>query len=327
MNCFICYSPAQEPLSCPKCNNFGCKRCLEIYFGSSITKPCPFCKQSININELKQNAVIKEIEDILNKDDTKKNKYDKLSQLIMRKKQSCESQSNDINNIANRLCKCQETLSKYKEQYDSFLDKMKQMIDKIFNDYRQKIENLTNSLLSFNKMTDLTIKKYNDINSGLYNNNNIKSLIKEILSLERKQFNNNHNKIEEFLKVSIKIVPSINKYHIKNTNFYTDYFRANKNQTFTFTGNHFRIGDYELSYTFKPNEKKCSCELNFTLNYDTKKMCFLITQVLSFNNKEAMIPMKLVKEDNKTYIYECDINSDEISELAYYTNKIFDLQT
>ena len=56
-------------------------------------------------------------------------------------------------------------------------------------------------------------------------------------------------------------------------------------------------------------------------------MCFLIKQVLSFNNKEAMIPMKLVKEDNKTYIYECDINSDEISELAYYTNKIFDLQT
>ena len=37
--------------------------------------------------------------------------------------------------------------------------------------------------------------------------------------------------------------------------------------------------------------------------------------------------MKLVKEDNKTYIYECDINSDEISELTYYTNKKFDLQT
>ena len=56
-------------------------------------------------------------------------------------------------------------------------------------------------------------------------------------------------------------------------------------------------------------------------------MCFLITQVLSFNNKEAMIPIKLVKEDNRTYIYKCDINSDEISELAYYSNKKFNLET
>jgi len=138
VNCFICLSPAQEPLTCPKCNNFGCKRCLESYFGSDSTKPCPLCKQSINLNELKQNVVIKEIEEILNKDDTKKNKYNELSQLILRKKQNCESQYSDVNNILDRLFKCQETLRKYKEEYDYFLVQMKQIIDKIFNNYSKK---------------------------------------------------------------------------------------------------------------------------------------------------------------------------------------------
>ena len=85
MNCFICLSPAQEPLSCPKCNNFGCKICLESYFRDDTTKPCPLCKQRINFNELKQNSVIKEIEEILNKDDTKKKKYDELANLILKK--------------------------------------------------------------------------------------------------------------------------------------------------------------------------------------------------------------------------------------------------
>ena len=334
VNCFICLSPAQEPLTCPKCNNFGCKKCLEAYFGNSMTKPCPLCKQGISLNELKQNAVIKEIEDILNKDDTKKNKYDELSQLIMRKKQSCESQSSDINNMLDRLFKCQDTLRKYKEQYDFFLVQMKQIIENIFNEYNQKIEILVNSLLAFNKMTDSTIKKYNDIKSSLNNNNNIKSLINEILSLERKQFNKNHHNdndndnnkdVEDFFKTSIKIVPSINLYHVKDIYYYSDVFKTNKNEVFT--GNHFRIGDYELSYIFDPNEICGFCKLNFTLKDDAKKMCFLITQVLLYNNKEVLIPMKLVKEDNKTYAYECKILSDEISELIDNPNIKFYLKT
>jgi len=325
VNCFICLSPAQEPLTCPKCNNFGCKRCLESYFGSDSTKPCPLCKQSINLNELKQNVVIKEIEEILNKDDTKKNKYNELSQLILRKKQNCESQYSDVNNILDRLFKCQETLRKYKEEYDYFLVQMKQIIDKIFNNYSQKIENLINTLLSFSKMTDTTIKKYNDIESNLYNNNNIKSLINEILSLERKQFNNNHNEIEEFLNVPIKIVPSINLYHVKKDFFFTDNFKRDDRQVFT--GLHFRIGNYTLSYIFQPNEKRCLCRLYFTLKDDSKKMCFLITEVLAFNNKEIMIPMKLVEQDNKTYTYECTVFPDDINGLMDGINKEFDLET
>ncbi len=45
-------------------------------------------------------------------------------------------------------------------------------------------------------------------------------------------------------------------------------------------------------------------------------MCFLITQILLFENKETVIPMKFKKEDNRTYTYEWEIISDEIIELT-----------
>ena len=44
-NCFICLSPATNPLSCPKCNNFACKACLKKYFNNS-KKSCPLCKNT-----------------------------------------------------------------------------------------------------------------------------------------------------------------------------------------------------------------------------------------------------------------------------------------
>ena len=56
-------------------------------------------------------------------------------------------------------------------------------------------------------------------------------------------------------------------------------------------------------------------------------MCFLITQVLSYNNKETLIPMKLVKEDNKKYTYECKIISEDINDLLDNQNIKFYLAT
>ena len=122
-------------------------------------------------------------------------------------------------------------------------------------------------------------------------------------------------------------MPSINLYHITKTDFYSDDLRKGKSQTIT--GYHFRIGDYQLSYIYESYGKSFFCRLNFTLRDDSKNMCFLITQVLSFNNKKEMFQMKLVKKDkdNKTYTYECKIISDEINELIDCTNKTFDLET
>ena len=129
MNCYICLTPAQEPLTCPKCNNFGCKKCFEEYFGNSTVKPCPLCKQDINLNELKQNIIIKEIEEILNKDDNKKNKYNELSKLILRKKQNFDAQASNINIILEKIFKFQESVRRYREEYDFFIAQLQKIID------------------------------------------------------------------------------------------------------------------------------------------------------------------------------------------------------
>ena len=49
--CCICLSPAANPLSCPRCNNFACKKCLDSYFGNEEFKQCPLCKQEIEKNK------------------------------------------------------------------------------------------------------------------------------------------------------------------------------------------------------------------------------------------------------------------------------------
>ena len=86
LNCFICLSPANDPLSCPKCNNFACRKCLVTYFAGRDSRQCGLCKQKIRLDEMKENTIIKEIEDIIDKDDTKKNKSEKLSKIIEEKK-------------------------------------------------------------------------------------------------------------------------------------------------------------------------------------------------------------------------------------------------
>ena len=323
VSCFICLGPAEDPLTCPKCNNFGCKKCLELYFKNSNIKPCPLCKQDINLKEMNENLIIKNIETILNKNNNKADKVKELSDLILKKKNGFEGESKNISSILDRIFKYQETVKKYREEYNFFLAQMQQTIEKVFDEYNKKIEELINSLLSYNQINDSSIKKYNDIyNNSInnhYNNDNIKDLINEILSLERKNFNiNNHNETENFLNTSIRIIPIISRFIIKEV----DLYRTKINQTGKkkITGNYFKIGDYILIYDFQSSQGcNCSCKLIFTLNNDNKKMCFLISQMLIFeNNKERLFPMKLVKQNGKTYTYECQIICEEIKNIKDY---------
>ena len=62
-------------------------------------------------------------------------------------------------------------------------------------------------------------------------------------------------------------------------------------------------------------------KLIFTLRDDTKKMCFLITQILLINGKETMYPMKFVTQDGKTYTYECKILIDDLRNGTTYKVK------
>ena len=120
VKCFICYGPVVNPLSCPKCNNFACSKCLEMYFGNQRGKKCPICKQNIELKQLKKNELISKVEDILNKCDSEKNKIEELSALIEEKKNLWENQANNINGILNRIFKYQENLEEYKKEYQLF---------------------------------------------------------------------------------------------------------------------------------------------------------------------------------------------------------------
>ena len=320
VNCPICYNPAKDPLTCPKCNNFACKECLEKYFGGLREKQCVLCKGMMKLSELKENRVIKDIEEILNKDANKKQKFEELSQLIIEKKKNWEDQTNNMNLLVEKVFAFQEEFNKYKNEYDLFLINIKNIIDKSFEEYNKKIEILINSLLSYNKVIDDSVNKYAEIYKKNQNNgydNNIKTLINEILSLERRKFNDRtHNETSQLLNGVTKFVPSINIYNVKEIKLKKNDF--GKDTKLDFNGNHFRVGNYDLVYNINSfNDYKVSCKLNFTLNPDNnKKMCFLMSQYLRFNGvKEKLIPMKLIQTDQKTYSYECEISCDDFYSL------------
>ena len=123
------------------------------------------------------------------------------------------------------------------------------MIDNAFEDFNKKIWNLVDNLLNYNKVVDELINKYaliyNKNQNDIYDNNNIKILINEILSLERNHFNDKtFGQTKQFLNSSIKLIPSINLYHIKEIIFINNIFL--KTYTIIYTGRHFKVGDFKI---------------------------------------------------------------------------------
>ena len=134
------------------------------------------------------------------------------------------------------------------------------------------------------------------------------------------KFNYNHNNPEKFLNTPLSLVPSIKIYHLNHHFLKIENIDDNGYQNFT--GNHNKIGYYLLKYNFVPNEMRWDCELKFALREDTKKMCFLITQISIVNNKETMNPMKFVSQDGKIYTYECKIDIDKLRNGVIYKMRI-----
>ena len=314
MKCFICLGRTKEPITCPKCNNFACQKCFETYFDGQNTKACPLCKQIINYNQLKYSKIIPEIENILNKEVSKSKKVELLIILIKEKKNIWENQNNYINNIIEKILKYQEIIKDYKKQYDFFLLNCKEILDKIFNDYYQKIEELTNSLLSYNKNNLDPIQKYNDIDKNYQNdlnNNYIKDLINELLSMERKSFNQSKKEKDDFfINISTKIAPSLIFYKIRDIKIKKEDF--NKYSNLSTKGNHYKLGNYLIKYKFNTNEGfKSLCELSFNF-IDNSNTCFLFTQnKVDKKNEQNLFPMKFTKKNGNEYIFQCIISFDE----------------
>ena len=88
LGCYFCLQKVEDPLLCPKCNNFACKKCLQSYFGEEQTKKCGICKQYINFNDLKENKILKELKNIISVDKTQKKAVDELYNVIKEKQKS-----------------------------------------------------------------------------------------------------------------------------------------------------------------------------------------------------------------------------------------------
>ncbi len=314
VKCFICYNQAIDPKSCPKCNNFACSKCLEMYFGNQRAKKCPICKQKIELKELKKNDIIYRVEQILNKCESGKNKINELQNLIEEKKIVWEDQTKNINNILEKIFRYQESLQEYKREYELFFMNCQKVVEKTFEDYSKKTEELVNSLLCFNKLANESIVMYDNISkknqNNYYNEKNIKSLVNELLNLERKHFNDKNNEeTYKFLNTPIKIMPFINQYHIRE-------MRINKNDIMKFqkintTGFNYKIGNYKLKYSFD-NEYNTKCEFSFTLK-NKMNACFFVTQnKITQNGEQTVYPMKLINNENNIFNYECNISFDEL---------------
>ena len=318
VKCFICYNQVVDPLSCPKCNNFACKKCLEMYFGNQRGKKCPICKQNIEAKELKKNEIISKVEKILNKCESQKNKIEELAALIEEKKNSWKNQADNITEILNRIFKYQESLEEYKKEYELFFLNCQKVIEKTFQDYLKKTEELVQSLLNFNKLADQSIiicdNIYKKNKDNYYNDKNIGDMINEIMNMERKHFiDKNFEETEKFLNTPIKILPSINQFHIKET-------IITRNDILKFTkisksGIHYKIGDFKIVYTFNiENGYKSICELSFSLK-NKMNACFFVTQnKISKNGEQNVFPMKLTKNENNNFVYESVLPLEEFDE-------------
>ena len=307
VKCFICYGQAIDPLSCPKCNNFACSKCLEMYFGNQRAKKCPLCKQIIELKELKKNEVISDVENILNKVESHKNKIEELELLIKEKKNSWENQANNINSILNRIFKYQDMLKAYKKEYQIFLVNCQDVVQNTFEKYLKKTEEITQNLLNYNKLASQSIILYNNMSKRKKDEKNIKDLINEIVNMERKQFNNknqSHDEIIKFLNAPIKMIPIINQYYVKEITLYEKEIKEyNK---ITKTGIHYKIGDFQLVYTLNINEGyKVICEFSFKVK-NGMNACFLASQTkIEKDLEQTLYPMQLVKHENNEFIYEC----------------------
>ena len=325
VNCFICLCPAENPMSCPKCNHFCCRKCFDKFFESETTRKCPICKQDISKNEITKNNIIQDIENIINKNENNKQKAaQELTKLLNEKKKEWEGQYHYLNKYIETVYRYLELFKNYKNSYMSFLAQ----IEKYFNDYQKKIEQLLNYLKSYNTSTTDSINKYNNFikksQMNFYTNKNVKDLINEILDTERKYFNQKFKKNKEEINIhDIKLEPKfINLIQRKNL----DCINNNSSALYAVMGficdggikN--QIGEYEVDFSVNSFQLKYNFDIKISvkMNKDWENSLILVNQKIEFDSKiKKFINFKLVKHENSNYEFKHNFQMDmkEIKEL------------
>ena len=330
--CFICLSIADYPLSCPKCNNFACKECLEKYFGEENEKKCPLCNQLIKKNDLKKNKTIREIEKIIYKEDTKNNKIKELSKIVNEKKKKLwENQEQYLNNLINNVIQYQENMRQYRKKYELYIIKWKQQIDKVFSQYEKKIENLIDLLLKYKQ------KYGKDLSESIKSKEkkNINSLVNEIVLLDRNFFNEENKKQEinykykangllediikksnEFFITPILIMPNISNYNIEI--LYIDQ-KEFKKGNITKKDYNVHIGNYKLQHIFDTKNYLVKCKL--LINNERDVSFFPIQKKILDEKFYEIIPMKDIS-GLIDYNYEAEFDINELKNNSKITIRI-----
>ena len=330
--CFICLSIADYPLSCPKCNNFACKECLEKYFGEENEKKCPLCNQLIKKNDLKKNKTIREIEKIIYKEDTKNNKIEELSKIVNEKKKKLwENQEQYLNNLINNVIQYQENMRQYRKKYELYIIKWKQQIDKVFAQYEKKIEKLLDLLLQYRQ------KNSKDLSESIKSKEkkNINSLVNEIVLLDRNFFNEENKKQEinykykangllediikksnEFFITPILIMPNISNYNIEI--LYIDQKEFKKGNINKKDYN-VHIGNYKLQHIFDTKNYLVKCKL--LINNERDVSFFPIQKKILDEKFYEIIPMKDIS-GLIDYNYEAEFDINELKNNSKITIRI-----
>ena len=322
--CFICLSISNYPLSCPKCNNFACKDCLEKYFGEEDEKKCPLCNQIIRKNDLKRNKTIREIENIIYKEDTKNNKIKELTKIANEKRKKLwEKQEKYLDNLINNVIQYQENMREYRKKYEIYIIKWKQQIDKVFAQYEKKVENLIDLLLKYKQKYGKDLSE--PIKLKDKKEKNINSLVNEIVSMDRSFFNEENKKNEnnykykansllddiiqksnEFFITPILIMPNISNYNIEILYINQKEFKKGKINKKNYN---VHIGDCQLQYMFDTKNYLVKCKLLIINNRDVS--FFPIQKKILDEKFYEIIPMKDVS-GLIDYNYEAEFDMNEL---------------
>ena len=322
--CFICLSISNYPLSCPKCNNFACKDCLEKYFGEEDEKKCPLCNQIIRKSDLKRNKTIREIENIIYKEDTKNNKIKELTKIANEKRKKLwEKQEKYLDNLINNVIQYQENMKEYRKKYEIYIIKWKQQIDKVFAQYEKKVENLIDLLLKYKQKYGKDLSE--PIKLKDKKEKNINSLVNEIVSMDRSFFNEENKKNEnnykykansllddiiqksnEFFITPILIMPNISNYNIEILYINQKEFKKGKINKKNYN---VHIGDYQLQYMFDTKNYLVKCKLLIINNRDVS--FFPIQKKILDEKFYEIIPMKDVS-GLIDYNYEAEFDMNEL---------------
>ena len=322
--CFICLSISNYPLSCPKCNNFACKDCLEKYFGEEDEKKCPLCNQIIRKSDLKRNKTIREIENIIYKEDTKNNKIKELTKIANEKRKKLwEKQEKYLDNLINNVIQYQENMREYRKKYEIYIIKWKQQIDKVFAQYEKKVENLIDLLLKYKQKYGKDLSE--PIKLKDKKEKNINSLVNEIVSMDRSFFNEENKKNEnnykykansllddiiqksnEFFITPVLIMPNISNYNIEILYINQKEFKKGKINKKNYN---VHIGDYQLQYMFDTKNYLVKCKLLIINNRDVS--FFPIQKKILDEKFYEIIPMKDVS-GLIDYNYEAEFDMNEL---------------